>query len=441
MCNQLVFYKELGIDTETKQFRRYYNAGLLENIDEEYVKEVKSYWLNNYGKNIDPVLHVAFNNLTGQKNVKVIPGKEMWSEVIPFFNDLNMSDGYSDKNMYDNLITSESTAETVLKCVYGNYFDRNNNDLNEREALKVIKDNNEMIIKPSNTNNGIGISKMKVRSGELFINGNKVTLNELMYKYNFNFIVQKIIQQHEIMSAPHPHSVNTLRMVTLRWKGEIKYLLTFSRFGANEDVKDNAGTGGVCLGVNENGEFKSVAMDANCKTYTHHPTTNFPFSDMGKIPNFGRFIDFVKKLHRNILHHNFVSWDIAVGEHGEPIFIEANYRGAVWLYQLSTATPIFGELTTEIINEIKHAKKDPDISKKQIVKTRKLKRDYRRLKNENKKLTISINKVNKVNKELKTINNKYETETKQYRKELKDIRSSRSWKVTKPIRSIGRLLK
>lgn len=250
MDNLTKRYHELGIDTETKQFKRYYKAGLLEKIDEQFIKNVKEYWLNNYDKAIDPVLHLAFYNLTGLKKVEIIPGREMWREVIPYFNDLNMSDGYSDKNLYDNLIPSQSSVETVLKCVYGNFFDKYNNNLSKFDALTLVKKFSELIIKPSNTNNGIGIRKLKIDSGKLCINDKEVTLDELVYNYNFDFIIQKIIKQHEIMSAPHPYSVNTLRMVTLRWGGEIKYLLTFARFGANKDVRDNAGTGGVCLGVN-----------------------------------------------------------------------------------------------------------------------------------------------------------------------------------------------
>ena len=144
-------YQDLGIDTSTKKFKKYYDAGLLDKIDEQYIKEVKDFWLRYYEKNIDPVLHLAFYNLTGLKKVEVIPGSEMWREVIPYFNNLNMLDGYSDKNLYDNLVNHDSSAETVLKCVYGNYFDNDNNNIDESVALNIIKNYTELIIKPSNT--------------------------------------------------------------------------------------------------------------------------------------------------------------------------------------------------------------------------------------------------------------------------------------------------
>ena len=164
---KLKYYKSLGINTKTKAFKRYYNAGLLDNIDESYVKELKDFWRKNYGKEISPLLHIAFANLTGKKDVRVVPSKpQMWNEFIPFFNDMDIRVGYSDKNIYDKLVNTENTAKTFLKRVRGHYLNSENKLLDLNEVKLLLESLTEdVIIKPSNRDNGQGITKLKVKDG------------------------------------------------------------------------------------------------------------------------------------------------------------------------------------------------------------------------------------------------------------------------------------
>lgn len=414
-------YEKYGIDINKKRSRRYYEAGLLNNIDEKFVEEVLEYWQKNYNKRIDPSIQIAFFELTGKKEKRVIPGNEMWNEIIPYFNDQVMEAGYRDKNIYDILINTSNSTKTVIKRVRGYYYDANNNPVN-RDSVNNILFNTEpeYIIKPSDNNNGVGIEKITVYDSKMYLSEKQVTLDEIEKIYQFNFIIQKVIQQHPVMAEPHPSSVNTLRMVTLRWKGQIHYLLTFARFGSNNSVMDNAGAGGVCVGVSDTGEFLDVAIDEHCKTHTSHPTTGFEFKNLGKIPNFEKFINFVKDLHTQILHHDFVSWDIAVGIDGEPVFIEANFAGATWLYQMATRKPMFGDLTEEILehvsNELQKGVNRDIYSRINEIRYKKLRRKNKKLKKKNKLLN---KKVKKLEKEINECNKKYE-----------QVVNSKSWKLT-----------
>lgn len=354
-------YGEVGINVKSNHFKRYLKSGLLNKIDESLVREVQKYWRINYGKEIDPALHLAFHNLTGEKELKIIPPKEMWHEIIPYFNDMRIRVGYSDKNIYDILICNTNSVETVLKRVRGNYFRKDNRPVDRQEINSILLDCQcNMIIKPSNTDNGVDVKTLSLSDGKgLILEGyeNKIGLDELEQFYGPNFIIQETIVQHPVMAAPHPPSVNTLRMVTLRWNNEIKHLLTFARFGCHGKSTDNAGTGGLCVGITETGEFMKTAVDKDAIIYSHHPTTNYHFDGKARVPNFEYFKEFVVSLHKDILHHDFVSWDIAVGMDGQPIFLEANYRGATWLYQLACQRSLFGELTEEILQHIRKSKK------------------------------------------------------------------------------------
>ncbi|WP_449355103.1 sugar-transfer associated ATP-grasp domain-containing protein [Virgibacillus natechei] len=440
------FYQNIGISTRNKAFKRYLSAGLLDNKDESFLIEVIKYWENHYDKKVDPLLHLAFMNLTGKKDPRVVPTQIMWNDILPFFNDKNMRIGYSDKNIYDKIINPPSAAETVLKSVRGSFFDSDNKGVDSQSAKELlIKQDTNLIVKPSNRDNGLGIAKLIIQEGEIFLNGERVSIDNLAAKYGYHFIIQKVIKQHSIMAKPHPSSVNTLRMVTLRWKNEIRYLLTFARFGADNGIRDNAGAGGVCLGVNDDGEFLDVAVDENGISYKHHPTTDYCFADLEPIPNFGLFKKFVIELHKDIIHHDFVSWDIVVGANGQPVFLESNFMGATWLYQLATQKPIFGELTEEILDYIsKELKNKKSPRRKRLTKQQKklkqipkLQKESEKLSNENMILQSEINLLRKQNKELDNILAKKEKELTRTKAQYKKIINSHSWKYTLPFRKLG----
>lgn len=326
---------------------------MLNNPDQSFIDEVQHFWKENYARSIDTTLHTAFKNLTGKKETKLIPTKLLWKDFVPYFNGNPKKNVYRDKNLYDTLINTERAAKTVIKRVRGFYYTDKNDLLTEEQVWEYIKKNNsDLIVKPSTTNNGQGIFKLEINEGKVLKDGQPTSIEELQTYYGPNYMFQEIIKQHPIMSKPHPDSVNTLRMVTLRWQGEIQHLLTFARFGANGSVRDNAGTGGVCVGITDKGEFLDIAIDEKANSHKTHPTTGYKFGK-DKIPNYDEFISFVKDLHKSILHYDFISWDVAVGEDGKPIFLELNFRGVSWLYQLAAQKPLFGDLTSEVLKFIK----------------------------------------------------------------------------------------
>ncbi|WP_227004137.1 sugar-transfer associated ATP-grasp domain-containing protein [Salicibibacter halophilus] len=397
-------YQRLGIKTNSTAFKRCLNAGLLNNIDESFVKEVQEYWKRNYGKSIDPVLNIAFMNLTGSKEIRIKPRQVLRKKILPLFNDYDMSLGYQDKNLYDIMINPGRSPETVLKNVNGTYFDANNNSIDTTEATRILlRYNTDLIIKPSRTNNGKKISKLTFRDGNIYLNGKRINTQDLDRIYTKNFIVQKAMEQHPVMAAPHPSSVNTLRMYTFRWNNKITNLPSFARFGGNHHINDNMETGGLCLGVTDTGKFLNVAVDDYMKTYSRHPTTGFCFADLEPIPKFDEIKQFVKDCHKSILHLDVISWDIIIGFDGKPIFLEANFSGPLWMGQFITQRPSFGDLTEEVLQFVNRELKttDPTLMKKDRLK--KQKKEIDELKKQNQKLKEALEKKDNELKSIKGI--------------------------------------
>src|SRR5699024_10162085 len=96
--------------------------------------------------------------------------------------------------------------------------------------------------------------------------------------------------------------------------------------------------------------------------------------------------------------HDFVSWDIIVGKDEKPIFLEANFKGAVWLYQLATERPLFGDLTEDIIQYVSselNSKSSPRkkvLTEEQRLKKRaiRLQKRVSRLRKRNKRLRLKL---------------------------------------------------
>ncbi|GAA0472282.1 sugar-transfer associated ATP-grasp domain-containing protein [Alkalibacillus silvisoli] len=347
------YYEKYNINVLHKYYKMFKENGYLEVIDDQKIEAIQTYYKKHYKGKVDPSLHLAYEKITGEFNLQVIPQHVIWHEVIPFLNSREMMRFYSDKNVYDNLITKDSAPETVLKRVNGQYYDRHNNTISRSKAFKILFDTKEdLIVKQSLSDDGKGIGKLTYKNHAHYHKKKKYTMKEIEEIWKSNFIVQKLIKQHSIMANPHPYSVNTVRVVTLRWNDEIHYLMSYARFGVNYSLTDNAASDGLCVGISPDGTLKLYAVGNKGEIYDKHPTTGYDFSDFDKIPNFNKVIDFAKDLHNRILHHNYISWDLAIDNNGEPIFIEMNFWGTAWKYQLACGQSIFGEFTEEILQAV-----------------------------------------------------------------------------------------
>lgn len=339
-----------------RQSVRYFGVkNLLKDVsNKSYLDEIRSYWKKQYGRSVHPGWHMAYKKTTGLQDVRYIPNHEWFSEILPFLNDLSLRAAFRDKNLSDVFLNTERTPETIFKRMHGHYYAPNNTPISfDTAERRLLACRNDMIIKPSQTDDGYGIRLLVNRGSELFLNNCPCLLSDLEKQYGRNFLVQKKIIQHPLMSKVHPESVNTIRMVTFRWKSEIRILLAFARFGNHGNLTDNAGTGGVCCGIDEQGKLNDSVIDEVGNIYSEHPMTGYPFAKTISIPNYDSICKLSLDLHRQIFNFDIVSWDIAIGNEGEPIFLEVNFRGVVNVYQFACRQPLFGDLTEEVLEAVR----------------------------------------------------------------------------------------
>jgi len=409
-------YTKLGINTRSIYFKNWFNSGLLNDIDETFASDLQTFWMDNYNTKVDPILHMAFMNLTGKKDSRLIPRNIMNRNIYPVFNDYDVTSYYGDKNIYETMIKPPYAPETIIRKVGGNFFDSDYKPIDFEKAQNILLNSSaEMVIKPSKSNNGRGVAKFRVLDNKIDFNEKSISFIDLLKIYKEGFIIQKAIEQHPNMAAPHPSSVNTIRIVTFRWKGEIRYLFAFARFGINDDIRDNATVDvSPAVGITDSGEFFEFAINKSGQTFTHHPTTNFCFADLNPIPNYEEFKQFIKDRHKDFIHLDIISWDIALGLDGKPIILECNFAGSTPFYQIVSQKPFFGDLTVEVLEYVKSEWKNrkPSLMKKHRKKGKPKQKDIKRLKKESQKLKkenqFLQQQLEIQERELKQINEKYE---------------------------------
>ena len=324
------------------RLRRKFNKIKIKPLTSEQKNEYKEYW-KKFGKNVSPKWAEYFSSFNGKFDKEIIPESLYYTEIQPALNDFSKT-GLNDKHII-NRIFSAKMPETLLRRINGEYFDQDFNRTTLETGLENILNNKEAFIKPSwQTSFGAGTYLWREEKGKQelldYINNSKADL-----------IFQKPVKQHEDMAIFHPSSLNTLRIVSLRIKGEVVILNTILRMGTNNGVIDNFSAGGVIANVDKEGNLFASNAQSTGKVLTEHPTTKVVFAGR-TIPNFDQVIKSVKRQHNYIPFYRMVAWDFAVAEDGTPILIEGNFpSGQLDLHQLNIGG-LFGEYTDQVLSEI-----------------------------------------------------------------------------------------
>ena len=180
-----------------------------------------------------------------------------------------------------------------------------------------------VFVKPLEGFGGRGVFKAPGDSENLRKLYKELTAGEAKY------IVEEYFQQKGFLHDINPSSMNTLRFISMRDGDVVTPLYGFFRAGGANSVVDNLHSDGVSYIVDmTNGELtRGVTFTAN--NIQVHPSSGIKVAGY-KIPNWGKVVEFVEKLHRMApegLH--LIGWDICISDdklmviegNGGPMFL------------------------------------------------------------------------------------------------------------------------
>lgn len=308
-------------------------------------KEIEQYWRNLIGIKVPLDWHRYFYKRTGVYSVQYIPTSLYFTDIIGRANQMNFARAYSDKNVTETLLKGVRHPQTVVKNMNGYFFDNEGNISKER-AIEICSNLEDVIIKPSMLSHGDGVKKFSCTNGQTSVEGKSI--EQLFDSYKTDFIIQKVVHQHERMNALNPSSVNTVRVLTYHSGMEVLVPYTVIRIGRKGWDIDNETAGGISTKINPDGTLCKYAYGAPGNDMIEKTDTGVTLEGYA-IPSFDKVIETAQRLHLQLPHFNLIGWDMCIDEDGEPVLIEWN----VWPELSQSANgPAFGQYTERIIKEI-----------------------------------------------------------------------------------------
>jgi glutathione synthase/RimK-type ligase-like ATP-grasp enzyme len=225
--------------------------------------------------------------------------------------------------------------KTVFNSIFEKYIGRDwvcLKDITADEFAGFLERNPVVIAKPVDSICGKGITKISVTESTDItgLYGELIKNNQLL--------AEEYIVQHEALSKLHPHSVNTLRFMTIANPDKVHVMFRALRVGCGGNVVDNFNAGGMFVLLNADGVVVSDAINKNTDMFAVHPTTQVAFKGY-EIPLFKEAEEMVKEAARLVPGIRYVSWDVAVTVN-RPVFVEANHnpgydllQSKVWLME------------------------------------------------------------------------------------------------------------
>ena len=233
--------------------------------------------------------------------------------------------------------------KTIVKRIAGYYYDGDGEHLVSREeAVALCKEEEHLIIKPSESQQGHGIHFYD------HDDPNSMQIDDIFDDISGGFVAQQIVKQHPDLAKLNANTVNTVRLLSFHFKGEVHILSAQLRIGGPGARIDNVSAGGSACAVYPNGWLhdKSVTRQS---TWTDETPNGIKLKTV-RIPNYEGIIEAIKRAHCQLPHFNIVGWDFAVGEDGTPIMVE--YNTMPGQNQIGGRAPTFGDMTDEVLDEV-----------------------------------------------------------------------------------------
>ncbi len=309
--------------------------------DKEYEEIVVPYW-KKYGYKPAKYWYQIFCDSDKKIDPRYIPDDLYYGEMVPYFSNSQFRRLGEDKCYHDVWFPDIKRPETICKNIAGVFYDSDMNPISFDEAVEITTSfKEECLIKPS-VDSGEG------RLIKFFVPGgiSKDEIQKAFKEIGANFIIQAVVKQHKILSMMNPSSLNTIRVVSFFFEGEVYILSCIFRIGAPNAKVDNVGAGGYACPIQMNGQLNEKAVNRKAE-WVEENSTGIKFADV-VIPEFEKVIETVKLAHKRLAHFKLIGWDMSVDINGDPVLIE--YNTCPGSNQVSCG-PTFGDLTDRVLDE------------------------------------------------------------------------------------------
>lgn len=272
-----------------------------------------------------------------------IPDSYYYCVVDTFFNNSQAATYLDDKNLYDMFFHDVRQPKTICRKEGDLFLSSTYEIISEKDAVQTCEKVGRVIIKPSVSScAGHGIVVWDANKQSMDV------LRDILRSRNY-CVVQELVEQSDDLAVFNNTCVNTLRMITLLFEGEVHVVSAVLIAGGKDAVTNHLHSGGICCGIHGDGNLYATGFDGKLNQYNVHP--NGAVFGEKSIPNYKECVDLVKRLAPRLSHTSkFIAWDITLDKDNHPVLIETNLKwgGSVQI----AAGPVFGELTDSVLRTI-----------------------------------------------------------------------------------------
>ena len=307
----------------------------------EYKETVVPYW-KKYGKKPKILWYKNYSAETKKVDPRYIPDDMWFEDILPYFSNIQFRRFGEDKCQHGIWFPDAKRPYTVCANIAGVFYDNEYNIITKEEAAKRCVEYKRFLIKPS------------IDSGEgrliKFYDNEEQTAEGMLRAFDemgCNFLAQEVISQHPVISALYASSLNTVRIVSFLFEGEVYVLSSILRIGASNSRVDNVGAGGYACPIQPDGRLNRLAV--NRKSEWVEENENGLRFETVVVPAYDKAVETVKKLHRRLAHFKIIGWDIGIDADDEPVLIEFNTNPGQNQYSCG---PTFGDLTERVLEDV-----------------------------------------------------------------------------------------
>ena len=325
-------------------------------IPKQLIKEHKKLW-RPLSMLVPGVFVKAYAALTGVKSAFFVPENIYYTTVEPILNNALLSAAYEDKALIDWFHDAAYIPEIYLRNIHGVYYDGQRKKLLKPELILDKVTDGKVIVKPTiETQGGRNILVFSFKENEwLTRKGERLSIEFLESRFKQNFVVQAYVEQHPFYRQFNASSLNTLRVMTYRsvQDNKIHVLHAVLRVGARGSEVDNQSLGGYACGIKSNGELNSFAADKDGVTTQTLAEGKIKLSEAGKAHGIDKVKAAACLLAESHYHSRLLGFDLCVDKNSEVRLIEVNNMDIGMELTQHLVGPLFGELTTEVIDYCK----------------------------------------------------------------------------------------
>ena len=322
-------------------------------LTEEEIAALDEYW----GKYkfaypvIDYKSFQTFKNRCGRFDVRHCPGSVRTEIFKKYFVNPYYKDAFQNKGLMEYLYPDFQKPKTVFRRLDGWFYDEQFNPVSEdavaEGCCEHVQTTGNLIIKPSGEGGGKGIVFLSKENAEPDFVKKLLTVDYGQRP----LVIQQVLDQSPFMKALNPSSVNTVRITTLLFWGQVTPLAALVRIGSFGSEVDNWCSGGSLLGVDiETGKCNDWALSNNLKHISKLSSGMDISAQELYVPSFDRIKKLVTRAHYRLPYIRLISWDIALDCDDTPTFIECNFAGMIQIHEATTG-PVFGKLMDDLCDE------------------------------------------------------------------------------------------